>query len=110
MMSGVTDRIVRRDVLAVACFAVGLVGCVATRSDLSAPCQWQEIGGETVAVATADRMLPIVTDEKFENRWAAWFLADTIEETCGRRPPIVAGATDSITNGLFVGVGNCDAG
>ena len=40
-----------------------------------------------VAVATADRMLPVVTDEKPKNRWAAWFLADTIEEMCGRRPP-----------------------
>ena len=88
----------------------GLVGCVATQSDLSAPCRWQEIEGEPMAVATANRMLPIVTDEKFENRWAAWFLADTIEEMCGRRPPIVAGAVGSITNGLFVGVGNCDVG
>ena len=48
--------------------AVGLVGCVSPRSDLSAPCCWQEIEGETVAVATVDRMLPIVTDEKPENR------------------------------------------
>ena len=88
----------------------GLIGCVSPRSDLSAPCRWQTIEGETVAVATADRVLPIVTDDKSENRWAAWFLADTIEETCGRRPPIVAGATGSITNGLFVGVENCDAG
>ena len=55
----------------------GLVGCVATRSDLSAPSCWQEIEGEAVAVATADWMLPIVTDEKPENRWAAWFLVDT---------------------------------
>ena len=88
----------------------GLVGCVAPRSDLSMPCQWQKIEGESVAVATADRMLPIVTDDKSENRWAAWFLADTIEEMCGRRPPIVVGATGSITNGLFIGVGNCNAG
>ena len=96
--------------LLIACFAAGLVGCVATRSDLSAPCRWQEIENETVAVATAHRMLPVVTDEKPENRWAAWFLADTIEEMCGRRPPIVAGAVGSITNGLFIGVGHCDAG
>ena len=99
-----------KSVLTLVFFAAGLVGCVATRSDLSAPCLWQEIENETVAVATVDRMLPIVTDEKSENRWAAWFLADTIEEMCGRRPPIVAGAVGSITNGLFVGVGNCDAG
>ena len=74
------------------------------------PCRWQEITGETVAVATADQMLPIVTDDRRANRWAAWFLADTIEETCGRRPPIFTGATGSITNGLFVGIGNFDAG
>ena len=48
-------------------------------------------------------MLPVVTDEKPENRWAAWFLADTIEEMCGRRPSILVGVTGSITNGLFVG-------
>ena len=88
----------------------GLVGCVATRSDLSAPCRWQEIEGEAVAVATADRMLPVVTDEKPENRWAAWFLADTIEEMCGRRPPILVGVTSSITNGLFIGVEKDGAG
>ena len=87
----------------------GLVGCVASRSDLSAPCRWQEIAGETVAIATADQMLPIVTDDKPENRWAAWFLADTIEEMCGQRPPIVAGAVGSITNGLFIGVRKDDA-
>ena len=110
MIIGVTYRIVRRDMLAVACLAAGLVGCVAPRSDLSAPCCWQEIEGETVAVVTADRMLPIVTDDKSENRWAAWFLADTIEEMCGRRPPIVVGKTDSITNGLFIGVGKDEAG
>ena len=98
------------DALRFCLLAAGLVGCVATRSDLSAPCRWQEVEGETVAVATSDRMLPIVTDDRQENRWAAWFLADTIEEMCGRRPPIVAGATGSITNGLFIGVGNLDAG
>ena len=81
----------------------GLVGCVATRSDLSAPCRWQEVEGETVAVATADRMLPIVTDEKPANRWAAWFLADTIEEMCGRRPDIFIDAANSIADGLFIG-------
>ena len=96
--------------LALAGLATGLVGCVSPRSDLSAPCQWQEIEGGTVAVATADRMLPIVTDDRQENRWAAWFLADTIEETCGRRPPIFTGATDSITNGLFIRGGSCDLG
>ena len=93
-----------------ACLAAALAGCMAPRSDLSEPCQWQEIEGETVAVATADRMLPIVTGDKPENRWAAWFLADTVEEMCGRRPPVVVGADGSITNGLFVGIGNCDAG
>ena len=96
--------------LALVALAAGLAGCVATRSDLSTPCRWQEIEGETVTVVTADQMLPIVTDEEPESRWAAWFLADTIEEMCGRRPPIVAGATGSITNGLFIGGGVDDAG
>ena len=92
------------------CLAAALAGCASPRSDLSAPCQWRELGGEAVAVATADVVLPIVTDGKTENRWAAWFLADTVEEMCGRRPPIVVGAANSITNGLFIGGGSCDAG
>ena len=74
-----TEYIKRLIPLVGICLAVVFAGCVATRSDLSAPCRWQEIEGETVAVASAGRMLPIVTDEKPENRWAAWFLADTIE-------------------------------
>ena len=94
----------------IVCLASTLVGCVATRSDLSAPCRWQEFPNETVAVATAERLLPVVTDEKPEDRWAAWFLADTIEEMCGRRPPIAVSSVDAITNGLFVGIGNCDVG
>ena len=89
--------------IVIACLAMALVGCVAPRSDLSEPCQWREFTGETVSIATADRVLPIVTDEKPENRWAAWFLADTIEEMCGRRPSILVGVIGSITNGLFVG-------
>ena len=96
--------------LTVACFAAALVGCMSPRSDLSAPCRWQEVEGETVAVATADRMLPIVVDGKPANRWAAWFLADTVEEMCGRRPPILVDAANAITNGLFIGGGDRDAG
>ena len=87
---------------------LGLVGCVSERSDLSAPWRWREFGGEGVAVATADHVLPIVTDDRPENRWAAWFLASTIEESCGLRPPVLACGT--VTNGLFVGVGTDKSG
>ena len=97
-------------VLSLASFAAGISGCISPRSDLSAPYQWKESEGETVEVATADRMLPIVTDDRPENRRAAWFLADTIEGMCGRRPPIFTGATGSITNGLFIRSGSCDLG
>ena len=92
------------------CLVATLAGCAALRSDLSAPCRWQEFPDESVSVVAADRMLPIVTDEKPENRWAAWFLADTIEEMCGRRPPIAVSSADVITNGLFVGIGKDDVG
>ena len=100
----------RGRLLAVVCLTAALTGCLLPKSDLSAPCQWQEIDGETVAVATDERVLPIVTDSRAENRWAAWFLAETIEEMCGKRPPIVASAAEAITNGLFIGVGKDETG
>ena len=90
------------DFLRFAGFAFILTGCVAARSDLSAPCAWREFEGESVEVARGGRALPIVVDERPENRWAAWFLADTIEETCGTRPAILIGETASVGNGLFV--------
>ena len=95
--------------LALAGLTAGLAGCLAPQSDLSEPWRRQEAAGGPVAVATAGRMLPVVTDERPGNRWAAWFLADTIEEMCGRRPDILVGETASVTNGLFVGVGADDS-
>ena len=67
------------DFLRLAGFAFILTGCVAVRSDLSAPCAWREFEGESVEIVRNGRTLPIVVDERPENRWAAWFLADTIE-------------------------------
>ena len=87
------------------CLAVGLSGCVAARSDLAAPWRELTVTGEAVEVVVADRVLPIVTDDRRENIWAAWFLADTIEEICGRRPSIMTDPGGVITNGLFVGCG-----
>ena len=90
------------DFLRFAGIAFILTGCVAERSDLSAPCVWREFEGESVEITRNGRMLPIIVDERPENRWAAWFLADTIEEMCGLRPPTLVGDTDSVSNGLFV--------
>ena len=92
----------KSDLIASTCIAFILTGCVAVRSDLSAPCAWREFDGETVEIVRNGRVLPIVVDERPENRWAAWFLADTIEEMCGTRPPTLVGETGSVSNGLFV--------
>jgi len=37
---------------------------------------------------TAGKTLPVVTDDDPQNRWAAQFLVQTIEETTGRRPSL----------------------
>ena len=87
--------------VALACLAAG--GCVATRSDLSAPSRWQPLEDEPVTVAADGSVLPIYTDDRPEHRWAARFLADTIEETCGLRPALTVGLPAVETNGLFVG-------
>ena len=49
--------------LALAGLTAGLAGCLAPQSDLSEPWRRQEAAGGPVAVATAGRMLPVVTDE-----------------------------------------------
>ena len=66
-----------------------LSGCVAVRSDLSAPAERTLLGGEPVVVARDGTVLPVVTDDSPQNRWAAIFLADTIEEAFGKRPKII---------------------
>ena len=57
-------------------------------NDLSAPAEWRELSSEPVVVATPSNALTIVTDASPNNRWAARFLADTIHEMTGRRPPL----------------------
>ena len=97
------------DFLRLAGFAFILTGCVAVRSDLSAPCAWREFEGESVEIVRNGRALPIVVDERPENRWAAWFLADTIEEMCGTRPPTLVGGAACVSNALFVCSGDASA-
>ena len=85
---------------------VMLTGCVATRSDLSLPRTWQELGDEPVVVSTDEVTLPIVSADTKRARAAALFLASTIEETCGRRPDVLVvskGQTCAVTKGMFVG-------
>ena len=88
--------------------AAVLAGCVAVRSDLSAPASWRELGGEPVAVVRDGKALPIVTDERRENRWAALFLAGVIEEMTGVKPGVMVltkGQKCLVKEGLFVGKG-----
>lgn len=85
---------------------LALAGCVGVRCDLSVPQSWQELDDGPIAVSTAEATLPIVTDDTPDDRWAAMFLAETIEETCGRRPDVIVvskGQRHSLTNALFVG-------
>ena len=75
-------------------------------ADLSAPAEWTLLAADPVTVADTNGVLPVVTDDRPENRWAALFLAETLEETCGRRPSVsvlAKGAPCSVTNALFVG-------
>ena len=86
--------------------AMGLGGCVAMRSDLSSPATWTELDGEPVAVVRGDAVLPVVAADTPECRWAAMFLADVIEETCGRRPDVLVvakGQACTVEKGLFLG-------
>ena len=92
----------------VPCVALALLtGCrTTTRTDLSAPCCWQELESPSVAVATPDVLLPIVAADSPEERWAADFLASVLEETCGRRPTVTVerkNGRSRAERGLFVG-------
>ena len=85
-----------------------LSGCAATRSDLSAPAAWTGLGGEPVVVVRGETVLPIVAADTPENRWAAAFLAGTMEEMCGKRPDVLVvgkGQTCKVERGLFGGNG-----
>ena len=83
-----------------------LTGCRTARTDLSAPCVWRELASPPVSVATPGVLLPIVTADSPEERWAADFLASALEETCGRRPTVTVERKNSRSlaeRGLFVG-------
>ena len=87
---------------------LALTGCRTAPDwgDLNAPAELAFLDGPLVEVATAQVVLPVVTDDTEDNRWAAMVLAQTIEEMCGRRPEVfVEGVRPmrSVTNGLFVG-------
>ena len=85
-----------------------LSGCAAMRSDLSAPATRIELGGEPVVVVRGETVLPVVTEDTPEYRWAAMFLAGVIEEMCGVRPGVLVvgkGQTCTVEKGLFLGNG-----
>ena len=89
-------------------YLLGLVlsGCVAVRTDLSAPATWTELGGEPVVVVRGEAVLPIVAQDTPECRRAAMFLADILEETCGKRPDVLVvseGQRCMVEKGLFLG-------
>lgn len=86
-----------------------LSGCRSVRSDLSEPLTWTELADEPVVVVKGEKVLPVVAADTPENRWAAMFLADTIEEMCGRRPKVLMllpGQSSAIAEGLFIGDAN----
>ncbi len=81
-------------------------GCRTARNELSAPVLWHETATATVEVATAKRLLPILVEDTQQARWAASYLADVIERTCGRKPDVfveLKGQTNAWTEGLFIG-------
>ena len=87
-------------------FAACLSGCVAMRSDLSAPATWTALEGESIVVVRGDAVLPIVSEDEPVCRQAALFLAGVIEETCGKRPEVLVvgeGQECEVKKGLFVG-------
>ena len=93
--------------------AILLAGCLAPRSDLSAPAFCRELDAPPVAVATDLTLLPVVTTDSPRDRSAALFLAGVLEETCGRRPPVLvelSGQRANVTNGIFVGKVTANAG
>jgi len=81
-------------------------GCLSPHSDLTRPKSWTDLGGDDIVVSRGETLLPIVSDNSPENRWAALFLAQTIGETCGRRPGVLftkPGRPCAVTNALFIG-------
>ena len=74
--------------------------------DLSVPHEFLELPSTSVTVASPDKTLTIVTADTKEDRWAAYYLADAIEATCGRRPDILVALKDQVCpqkEGLFIG-------
>ena len=85
---------------------LGLSGCASMRTDLSAPATWSELDGESVVVVRGDAVLPIVTESTARSCWAAMFLADVIEEMCGKRPDVMSvekGQPCTVEKAMFVG-------
>jgi len=81
-------------------------GCLSPRSDLSEPQTWTPLRGNDIVVCRGETLLPVIAVDTPENRRAAFFLSQTIDETCGRRPSVLFladGARCDITNALFVG-------
>ena len=84
------------------------VGCRAPRmgADLGEPREWRSTDAAPVAVADGESLLPVVTADTPRDRWAALFLAKTVEETCGRRPDVwveMPGQVFQGTAAFFVG-------
>lgn len=95
--------------------AAALSGCRSPwgGDDLSAPCEWRDLAGADVPVSTADKLLPVVTADTPEDRWAAMFLAGTIEEISGRRPQVFVeseGQDCEFPEGLFIGAVRANRG
>lgn len=88
--------------------ALALAGCRGPRmwADLSAPAEWRELDAEPVVVATAEKASKIVVADDPKAKAAAKFLAETIEEMTGCRPPVYIDCPErpaALKEGLFIG-------
>ena len=94
--------------LAIVCAILAVGGCrqLRTWGDLNAPQDWRALSGDVVRVAGTGVLLPIVTDDTPEDRWAATLLAQTIESVWGGRPQVFVethGRELTFDRGIFIG-------
>ena len=87
---------------------MALTGCRSPRlwTDLSEPAEWQELDSAPIVVATVEKAMKIVVDDDPNDKWAAKFLADTVEEMTGCRPPVYIDCPArpaALKEGLFIG-------
>lgn len=104
--------------LAIGLFGLVLVICSGCRSvhpwgDLHTPRLWEASDAPPIEVVTSNRVLSIVTDGAAENKWAAMFLAQTLEEMTTRKVEVYVeypGQAGLPSEGLLIGSVSANAG